>query len=383
MTLAAAGTWTEPRFTEHYDDWRARRLAAIRGHYGDAFFARRTVLELGCGYGDLGAAFSELGADVTCCDVRGEHLEVLRQRWPRLKAVQADLNREWPFGHFDVILHLGVLYHLESSHASLRQACRSCHHLVLETEVCDSNLPDLVVDTDEDGYDQAFDGRGCRPSPARVERILTEEGMRFERITDDRCNSGMHVYDWLVRDTGGFAHGLRRFWFAHVAPAAPIRMLREEQAELTRRLVAVETQLQRVVAADRPRLRARVSALVHEAVQHDLRVGIFGAGAHTSALLDDTTLRAIGSLFLFDNNPQRWGTTVGTLTVRPPHEIGAASLDVMLVSSLAFEPDIVEQLERLRLPGLRVVPCYADVAPASGDDTPDSRGGDQAPRCDV
>lgn len=213
MFTPTPAKWVETRFNMHYVDWRQRRIDAILQHYGDAFFAGRTLLELGCGYGDIGAAFAERGARVTCCDAREEHLEVLSRRYPHLTPVRADLNTEWPFGSFDIILHLGVLYHLEPTHLSLRHACRSASHLVLETEVCDSN-GDLVFGTSEQGYDQAVDGNGCRPSAPRVERFLREEGMTYERIADDRCNAGMHVYDWPVRNTGDFTHGQRRFWFA-------------------------------------------------------------------------------------------------------------------------------------------------------------------------
>ncbi len=207
--------WIPLRFTKHYDGWRNARIAAIRGHYSDAFFAGKTLLELGCGYGDIGGAFSQLGAIVTCTDARQEHLEILRHRWPGLTAVQADLDREWPFAQFDVVLHLGLLYHLEPTHSSLVHACESAHHLVLETEVCDSSSPDAIVMTDERGYDQAMNGTGCRPSAARVERLMAAAGMAFQQITDDRCNSGMHTYDWPVTESGSVRHGQRRFWFAH------------------------------------------------------------------------------------------------------------------------------------------------------------------------
>jgi SAM-dependent methyltransferase len=222
------GAVVEPRFDTHYVDWRSRRLAAIRSHYGDDFFRGRTVLELGCGYGDIGAALASLGASVTCCDARAEHLAVLQARFPHLSVVQADLNHDWPFGHFDLILHLGLLYHLEPSHRSLRHSCRSAEHLVLETEVCDSNSPELVLLVPEEGYDQAVHGFGCRPTARRVERLLAGEGVAFERVEDGRCNAGMHVYDWPLTGSGGYAHGQRRFWFAR----------REEAGALAAKAVA-------------------------------------------------------------------------------------------------------------------------------------------------
>lgn len=213
MTVPTPPEWVEHRFQAHYVAWRDRRVEAIRAHYGDSFFRGRTVLELGCGYGDIGAVFSRLGARVTCCDAREEHLAVARERWPSLATVCVDLNREFPCGRFDLVLHLGLLYHLEPSHQSLHRSCRCADHLVVESEVCDAASPDRVVSTAESGYDQAVDGVGCRPSAARVERVLAIEGMTWNRIADDRCNAGFHVYDWPERDTGRIEHGQRRFWF--------------------------------------------------------------------------------------------------------------------------------------------------------------------------
>jgi hypothetical protein len=112
-----------------------------------------------------------------------------------------------------------VLYHLEPTHESLRRACRSTAHLVLETEVCDAASPEVIVLAEEEGYDQAVDGRGCRPSASRVERLLGQEGFTWTRIGDDRCNAGIHVYDWAETDSGRYAHGQRRLWFAQRGPA--------------------------------------------------------------------------------------------------------------------------------------------------------------------
>lgn len=202
-------------FEDHYPEWRAKRIDAIRDHYGTSWFAGKTMLEVGCGHADIGAAFAAMGAIVTGSDARQDHLDEARRRHPEIEAWRiADLDREWPFDRdFDLVLHLGVLYHLADPEHALTCLLQSRGHIVLETEVSDSKDPGFVHRTVEDGYDQAFNNRGTRPSPAFVERVLTEAGRSFSRITDDRCNAGYHRYDWEVSDTGETVGGLRRMWF--------------------------------------------------------------------------------------------------------------------------------------------------------------------------
>ena len=79
--------------------------------------------------------------------------------------------------------------------------------------VCDSSDPHLVQPIVEVGYDQAFNNHGCRPTGAYVERLIVESGRPFRRIDDDRCNSGVHVYDWPVTESAAPVEGLRRMWF--------------------------------------------------------------------------------------------------------------------------------------------------------------------------
>jgi SAM-dependent methyltransferase len=208
----------DARFEDHYSDWRRKRIAAIADHYGPGFFNGKTVLEVGCGYGDIGAAFAAFGATVTCSDARDEHLQEAARRHPEVRVVAADLDGPWPFPRHDVLLHLGLLYHLADPEQAIRQALDAADHLVLETEVCDSSDPIVSRSTVEVGYDQAFNNHGCRPSPAFVERLLTESGRPFIRIEDDRCNTDYHRYDWPIKETGEFGHGLRRMWFV-----APVR----------------------------------------------------------------------------------------------------------------------------------------------------------------
>lgn len=207
------------KFEGHYAVWRAKRIQAILDNYGHRFFENKKILELGAGYGAIGAFFSILGADVLCLEGRESNVRVIQKRYPFLKALKFDLAEGIPpggAGKYNVIIHMGVLYHLPHPEKSLREACRKCDDLILETEVADSDDPNLIINAHEKSYvyDQALDGVGCRPSPAYVERILKEENMSFTRIEDGRCNWEFHSYDWPITNSKQSRSGQRRMWFA-------------------------------------------------------------------------------------------------------------------------------------------------------------------------
>jgi SAM-dependent methyltransferase len=207
----------EPPFAGHYHEWRRKRIRAIVQRYGADWFDGARVLELGCGFGDIGAALTTLGADVTLAEGRPEHVSVIADRYPGLPADRLavyDAEGPWPFiDRFDLVVNMGLVYHVDQWQRSIIGSLRTADRVVLETEVCDSDDPHLVVKTVEEGPDQSLSGIGSRPSAAAVESLLRAEGFRFERVTDNRCNAAFHRYDWEVRNTGGWEHGLRRFWF--------------------------------------------------------------------------------------------------------------------------------------------------------------------------
>jgi len=207
----------EPPFAGHDHEWRRKRIRAIVGRYGADWFDGARVLELGCGFGDIGAALTTLGADVTLAEGRPEHVSVIADRYPGLpvdRLAVYDAEGPWPFtDRFDLVVNMGLVCHVDNWQRSIIGSLRSADRVVLETEVCDSDDPYLVVKTVEEGPDQSLSGVGSRPSGAAVEHLLRTEGFRFERIADNRCNAAFHRYDWPARNTGGWEPGLRRFWF--------------------------------------------------------------------------------------------------------------------------------------------------------------------------
>lgn len=72
-------------FQQHYVNWRISRMNGVKKYISPDYFKSKTLLELGCGYADVGNMFYELGANVTSSDVRKEHLEIVKKNTPILK----------------------------------------------------------------------------------------------------------------------------------------------------------------------------------------------------------------------------------------------------------------------------------------------------------
>lgn len=200
------------RFSDHYDNWRCSRLNGLKKYMSPDYFSSKSLLELGCGYADIGNMFSQIGAVVTSSDVRKEHLDVVKQKYPHINTVLIDANNLMIEEKYDIILHWGLLYHLSEIENHLKEVSNKCNVLLLETEVSDSDSDNFYIITREEGYDQAFNNRGIRPSPSYVEKVLDENGFQFKMIKDPILNSGFHSYDWDIKNSHTWASGLRRFW---------------------------------------------------------------------------------------------------------------------------------------------------------------------------
>jgi SAM-dependent methyltransferase len=202
------------RFGGHYDDWRRVRIQKIESIFSKEYFKDKTILELGCGYGDIGMHFVQLGAQVTFAEGRQEHIDVFKQRYPDIEIIQ--LNQEYPWNlnkKFDIIIHWGVLYHLDKWQQDLSCAAKHTNLMFLETEVCDSDDEDIDLKVEpSDRYDQEIGRFASKPSANNVEKNLKQLGYKFTRYDDSDLNSGFHEYNWEVKNTELWRNGLRRFW---------------------------------------------------------------------------------------------------------------------------------------------------------------------------
>jgi SAM-dependent methyltransferase len=182
------------------------RLRNLFCHLDVPSLARKRVLELGCGTGELGQAFVEAGCHVVRVDARAEYIEELNRRFPGCPAHVVDVENWDPtsLGRFDVVLCFGLLYHI-STPADLLSACaRVAPQLFLETAVSDFDGPVCPI-VPEQGPDQAWSGKGCRPSPAWLEQVLSGLGFSVQDISTREANWGgsvPSVSDWMPLNDG-------------------------------------------------------------------------------------------------------------------------------------------------------------------------------------
>jgi SAM-dependent methyltransferase len=203
----------------HYRESNLTRLVDLFAHVDVEKWRGMKVLEVGAGLGHLGDAFADLGFEVTSTDGRPEHVEAMKGRGRESFVLDLDKAQASDFDGYDLVLAFGVLYHLAQPEEFLRACGKSAKVLLLETAVCDRLEP--VVDWVNEaggwrGQDQAVSGRGCRPSPAWVERVCRDAGFGAVRdISNPMGDWSSGTFGWEPRDTGEWRRdgvNLRKMW---------------------------------------------------------------------------------------------------------------------------------------------------------------------------
>ena len=204
-------------FDGEYIEFNKNRIESIINYYGEGWFKNKKILELGCGYADIGYAFYQLGAVLTVNDAREEHLDIVRKRYPFFKVVKCDLDKDWNFDdYYDFMIHAGILYHLKNYEQNLINCFKNCDNMFLEANVSDSNDENFVFYLSESGYDQSFNGIGSRPSEKNIEKIIIDNGLKFERWFKKELNTEKNIFDWEIKNTKNNRlepYNLRRSWF--------------------------------------------------------------------------------------------------------------------------------------------------------------------------
>lgn len=186
-------------FGDWYNQWRLLRVCKLEQIFGIDWFKGKRILELGCGYGNIGLYFKDLGADVTFADARQEFLDVVKRKCQTANTVLIDQDKEWDLNKkFDLIIHFGVLYNIKNWKQDLACALKQTQFLALETAV-NRFAYDIEFEIKNFEYGDkhcgCFNNQGSLPSISLIEKELIG---KFNRYDDADLNCGGNLRYTLI-----------------------------------------------------------------------------------------------------------------------------------------------------------------------------------------
>lgn len=212
-------------FGRIFNLWRLLRVCKLEQIFGVDWFAGKRILELGCGYGNIGLYFQDLGADVTFADGRQEFLDVVKKKCPTAKIIVLDQNNPWDLQQeFDLVIHFGISYHLQNWQQDLACALKHGQYIAYETAV-NRYAYDIEFEIKEFNYGENHCGiignQGSLPSISLIEKQFIGD---FKRYDDADLNVEYMRYTLVCNDNtkikpkpisnwaDGYVYGGRKFW---------------------------------------------------------------------------------------------------------------------------------------------------------------------------
>jgi SAM-dependent methyltransferase len=154
-------------------------------------FALRTALDMGCGVGYFSATLRDLGFQTSAADGRAENISEARTRHTDIDFHVADVEDPAlsALGVFDLVLCLGLLYHLENPLRAFRNLrALTGKLLLLESMVLPDDEPYLIVMDEPGGEDQSMAAVSCYPSEGAIVKMAFRAGFphvyRFRELPD-------------------------------------------------------------------------------------------------------------------------------------------------------------------------------------------------------
>lgn len=218
-----------------YNEWANTRVNKIINIFGKKWFNDKKILELGAAHGDIGIELLKIGAHVCFSDGREENLQSIVNNLepynykPDIQLI--DQNTPWSLDKtFDLVLHLGTLWHIENWKQDLERSLSHSNVMILETMVnprfgqSSANFSHPCIDYGP------LNEIGSFFTQEAVEEELTNLGCKFIRFDDPDLNTSgwaynsiklTTIYDWEYNDasvemtsspqqTHSIHH--RRFW---------------------------------------------------------------------------------------------------------------------------------------------------------------------------
>lgn len=168
----------------HYDALNSARETAIRrlieslqpGH------ELHTAVDVGCGIGHFSAFLRDLGFDVIALDGRQDNVGEARRRFPDIdfRVVDAEDTGIRALGIFDLVLCLGLYYHLENPFLAFRNLfAMTGKVLVVEGMCVPGDEPIFALRDEGPTEDQGLRHVALYPSEGGLTKLLYRAGFPY------------------------------------------------------------------------------------------------------------------------------------------------------------------------------------------------------------
>ena len=168
--------WTKD-FTEVRKGFLAEFLESTRRH-----LTLTSALDVGCALGDFSQFLHGLGFRVMGADGRQENAAEAKRRYPDISFITADAE-DLPvaeMGRFDLVLCLGLLYHLENPFRTIRQLHSLTDKvLVIEAMYLPGSGPVMALFDECADEDQSLNSVAFYPSEPCLIKMLYRAGFPF------------------------------------------------------------------------------------------------------------------------------------------------------------------------------------------------------------
>jgi SAM-dependent methyltransferase len=164
-----------------YQELNAPREDALRNVLTDLRekLQLKTAIDVGCGLGHFTKFLHSLGFEAEGVDAREENVAEARKRYPDLQFRTANVETMEPgsFGKFDLVLCLGLLYHLENPFRAIRNLEAMTQKLALIEGICYPSTEPVMVLLDENEIgDQGVNYFAFYPSENCLLKMLYRSG---------------------------------------------------------------------------------------------------------------------------------------------------------------------------------------------------------------
>ncbi len=141
-----------------------------------------TALDVGTGYGYFSNYLNELGFSVHSCDARSENIAEAKRRYPDIEFMIHNVEEPVvePKATYDLVLCLGLLYHLENPFRAIRNLFQLTNKLlIVSTMIAPGRTPTAILSEEWESINQGLNYIALIPTETCFIKMLYKSGFPY------------------------------------------------------------------------------------------------------------------------------------------------------------------------------------------------------------